>query len=125
MKTFRYLTILLALIIMIGELYRSYGDGRHIVWVLDDFFVGSLLIAAAINFTSDSLPKRAFFAGAWGVGLGMIYPSFFASLLDGAAFNSGNLNWKFLLGVKGFGFVMTIIAFILAIRMPYGDEGQT
>ena len=46
MITFRYITIALALLIMVGEVYRSWGDGRNIVWVLDDFFVGSLLIAA-------------------------------------------------------------------------------
>jgi len=40
---------------------------------------------------------------------------------NGAAFNSGNLNWKLLFGIKGFGFVMTIIAFIFAICPPYGE----
>ena len=124
MKTFRYITIALALLIMVGEVYRSWGDGRNIVWVLDDFFVGSLLIAASLSFTKDTPARRAFFAGAWGAGLGMIYPSFFSSLLDGAAFNSGNLNWQFLLGFKGLAFLINIAAFILAIRLPYVDKAK-
>ncbi len=122
MKTFRYITIALAILLMIGEVYRSWGDGRNIVWVLDDFFVGLLLVSSAILFSKNTPARRAFFAGAWGAGLGMIYPSFFASLLDGAAFNSGNLDWRLLLGLKGFAFLVIIGAFILAIFMPHEDE---
>jgi len=126
MKKFRFFTILVSVINIIGELYRSNigfgGDGRHIVWVLDDVISGVILIIAALAFTQDTPARRAFFAGAWGIGLGMIYPSFFASLHGGANFNSGNLDWQFLLGVKGFIFALCCSAVILAIRLPYGEE---
>jgi len=38
MKTFRHFTMALAVLIMVGEVYRSIGDGRHIMFVLDDIF---------------------------------------------------------------------------------------
>ncbi len=119
MKFFRIMTIVLASINILGEIYRSWGDGRHIIWKLDDVFSGVLLITAAILFTKDTPARRAFFAAAWGVGLGMIYSSFFASFLEGSNFNSGNLNWQFLLGVKAFIFGLCIVAVIAAIRLPY------
>ncbi len=119
MQAFRLITIILASTNILGEFYRSWGDGRHIIWILDDVFSGLFLIFAAATFTSDTPARRALFAAAWGVGLGMIYPSFFASLFEGSGFNSGNLNWQFLLAVKAFIFLLCIVGVIASIRLPY------
>ncbi len=77
MKIFIKISIALAILNIVGELYRSWGDGRNIVWVLDDVLSGLFLIFAALMFTSDTPKRRALFASAWGVGLGMVYMSFF------------------------------------------------
>lgn len=121
-RTFRYITIFLASVNIIGELYRSWGDGRNIVWVLDDVLAGIFLIVAAMLFTRDTKARRAGFAAAWGVGLGMIYGSFFSSLFDGADFNSGNLDWQFLLAVKAFIFLLCIFGVYAAIFWPYEKD---
>lgn len=119
MKIFIRVTIFLASFNILGEIYRSWGDGRNIIWVLDDVFAGVFLIAAAVAFTHDTPSRRAFFASAWGASLGMIYGSFFSSLLGGAEFNSGNLDWQFLIGVKAFIFILCIIGVVVAIRLPF------
>ena len=119
MKTFIKITIFLATINIFGEIYRSWGDGRNIVWILDDVLAGLLLIVAAIMFTKDTLTRRALFAAAWGVSLGMIYMSFFSSLLNGSEFNSGNLDWQFLLVVKAFIFLLCIFGVFAAVRLPF------
>ena len=119
MKTFIKITIFLATINIFGEIYRSWGDGRNIVWILDDVLAGLLLIVAAIMFTKDTLTRRALFAAAWGVSLGMIYMSFFSSLLSGSEFNSGNLDWQFLLVVKAFIFLLCIFGVFAAVRLPF------
>jgi len=124
MKAFRYFTIIISVINIIGELYRSWGDGRNIIWVMDDVLAGLFLIITALWFSQDTKPRRGAFAAAWGVGLGMIYVSFFASLLDGDQFNSGNLNWQFLLLVKAFIFLLCILGVYAAIFLPY-KKGQT
>jgi len=122
MKAFRYITIFLALINVIGELFRSWGDGRNIVWVLDDVLASGFLITAALLFTRDTKARRAGFAAAWGVSLGMIYMSFFSSLLGGASFNAGNLDWQFLLAVKAFIFLLCIFGVYAAIFWPYEKD---
>ena len=124
MKAFRYFTMALGLVNMLGEFYRSVGDGRHIMFVLDDMFLGLALFFSALWFTKDTAPKRAFFAASWGAAVGGIYGSFFSKLLAEEPINSGNLNPNFLTGVLGVLFVISILAVILAIRLPYGDEAK-
>ena len=121
MKTFRYFTIALGLINMLGEFYRSIGDGRHILFVLDDTFLGLALILSALWFAEDTPPKRAFFAASWGAGVGGIYGSFFSKLLSETPINSGNLDPTFLTAILGLLFATSILGVILAIRLPYGD----
>lgn len=77
MKIFRYISIFLAVLLMAGEVFRSWGDGRHIMFILDDFFAGIFMIFAALRFTTDTPARRATFAAAWGVAVGMLYGSFF------------------------------------------------
>lgn len=121
MKTFRHFTMLLALLIMFGEVYRSIGDGRHIMFVLDDVFLGLAMFFSALMFTEDTRPKRAFFAAAWGAAAGGVYGSFFSKLLAPEAINSGNLNPTFLTAFLGVFFAISILGVILAIRLPYKD----
>lgn len=119
LKTFIKLTVALAVINILGEIFRSWGDGRNIVWILDDVLAGLFLIVASLMFTKDTLARRSSFAAAWGVSLGMIYMSFFSSLLSASEFNSGNLDWRFLLAVKGFIFLLCLFGVFAAIRLPY------
>jgi len=107
---------------MLGEFYRSVGDGRHIMFVLDDTFLGLALIISALWFTKDTPPRRAFFAASWGAAVGGIYGSFFSKLLAEDPINSGNLDPTFLTIFLGGFFAISIICVILAIRLPYGDE---
>ena len=106
---------------MLGEFYRSVGDGRHIMFVLDDTFLGLALILSALWFTKDTPPRRAFFAASWGAAVGGIYGSFFSKLLAEHPINSGNLNPTFLTAILGALFVISILGTILAIRLPYKD----
>ena len=122
MRTFRNIAIALSVLVMIGEIYRSWGDGRHIAWVLDDILGGLYMIFAAVMFSKDTRSRRALFASAWGVAVGMLYMSFFSSLLSGDDFNSGNLNWQFLTIVKGVFFAGAILCLYLSIRMPYEKD---
>ncbi|MBX3493059.1 MAG: hypothetical protein KF899_08870 [Parvibaculum sp.] len=77
----RCLAIFLGLLLMGGELYRSWGMGRPLMFVLDDFFIGIPLVVTALLMTRDTFARRAAFAGAWGATAGMLYPSFFGKLI--------------------------------------------
>ena len=121
MKAFRYFSMALAVLIMVGEVYRSVGDGRHLMFVLDDIFLGLAMFLSALWFTKDTAPKRAFFAASWGAAAGGLYGSFFYKLLSEGPINSGNLNASFLTVFLGVFFVISILGVILAIRLPYGN----
>lgn len=122
MKTFRYISIFLAVLLMAGEVFRSWGDGRHIMFILDDFFVGIFMIFAALRFTSDTPSRRATFAAAWGVAAGMLYGSFFGKLLADGPINSGNFDPGLLTGLIGICFAVSLLGLYLAITMRYGDR---
>lgn len=119
MKMFRKLSIVLALLLMAGETFRSYGDGRHIMFILDDFFAGIFMIWAALKFTRDEPARRAAFAAAWGVAAGMLYGSFFGKLLADAPINSGNFDPNLLTGLIGIAFFGSLLGLYLAIKFPY------
>lgn len=124
MKAFRYFTIALGAVNMLGEFYRSVGDGRHIMFVLDDTFLGLALIISAVLFTKDTPPRRAFFAASWGAAAGGVYGSFFSKLFAEDPINSGNLNPTFLTAFLGVFFLISILGVILAIRLPYKDTSH-
>jgi len=113
--------MVLAVLIMVGEVYRSIGDGRHIMFVLDDVFLGMAMLVSALMFTKDTLSRRAFFAAAWGAAAGGVYGSFFGKLLSDGPINSGNLNPTLLTSFLGVFFAISILCVILAIRLPYKD----
>lgn len=121
MKTFRRISMCLAILLMAGEVWRSWGDGRHIMFILDDFFAGFFMLFAALRFTKDTPARRATFAAAWGVAVGMLYGSFFGKLLADGPINSGNWDAGILTFAIGVAFVLSLIGLVLSIKMPFKD----
>jgi hypothetical protein len=107
--------------LMLGETLRSWGQGRPLAFVLDDFLIGGGVVAAALWFRPDELRRRAAFAAAWGANVGGLYGSFFGKLLaePSADFHSnysGEL-LTFLVGLAFFGSLACMIATIV-LREP-------
>jgi hypothetical protein len=48
MRLLRVVAVILALPLMGGEAYRSWGAGRHVAFWMDDMLMGSLLIGSAV-----------------------------------------------------------------------------
>jgi len=65
MRLLRVVAIIMALSLMVGEAYRSWGTGRPIAFWMDDMLMGSLLIGAAIAVGRETPRRRAWFSGAW------------------------------------------------------------
>lgn len=109
MKLLRIATVAFALIIMGGEVLRSWGERSVIFWI-DDFMVGIALIVGAVLVAKPTSARRAFFSGAWGFSVGVIYISFFDKVIGaqfagpGAEFNRLNVfvTISLLLAVAGF-----------------------
>lgn len=120
MKFLRIWAVLLALSLMIGEVWRSWGAGREFVFVIDDQIMGVMLIASAYLMKQDTVRRRAFFAAAWAFNVGMLYGSFFNKIVTPENTNAGNWDFGILTALIGVAFASAIIGMIAAILVP-GD----
>lgn len=105
----RFLGAGLALSLMIGEAIRSWGVGRPIMFVLDDFFMGGLLLAGAVLMAKPTRTKWAVFVAGWGTCAGMLYGSFFGKVFDPASANSGNFDLGLLTALIGVAFAVSLV----------------
>ena len=118
MARLRGLAALLALALMIGEAWRSWGAGRHPMFVLDDQLMGGFLLTAAWMMRADSPRNRAAFTGAWGVLAGMLYGSFFGKLVEPGRSDAGNWDMGVLTWLIGAAFVTALVGLWLSIVLP-------
>lgn len=121
MKTLRIIAIIAALALMIGELWRSWGIDRPIMFVLDDQLAGGFMIAAAWAVRRDSLRNRTAFSAAWGVAVGMIYGSFFGKVFDPQSAVPGNFNLGILTALLGVAFVGALAGLWFSMTLPSGE----
>lgn len=115
----RIVAVVLGLSLIIGESIRSFGQDRPIVFVIDDFIFGGLLIAGAWAFGVDTPRTRALFAAAWGVGFGGLYGSFFGKLFPapGSSMMS-NIPDDLLTWLVGAAFLTCVFGMIAVITLP-------
>ena len=116
----RFLGAGLALSLMIGELIRSWGVGRPILFVLDDFFMGGLLLLGAILMARPSRLRWGVFVAGWASCAGMLYGSFFGKVFDPAGSNSGNFDLGLLTALIGIAFAVSLagLAATLFWKLP-------
>ena len=120
MKILRVISIIGALLLMSGEAYRSWGEGRPVAFWMDDMLAGVMMIAAAIMVARPTRATRNFLSAAWGVAVGMLYGSFFGKVFDPASSNPGNFSLGILTALVGFAFFVSIAGLIASILLPDG-----
>lgn len=118
MKSLRILAVLLALSLMIGELWRSWGAGRPIMFILDDQLMGGFLLVAAWTVRHETIRTRSAFSAAWGVVAGMLYGSFFGKLIDPGSTQAGNWSLDVLTYLVGVAFSVSIIGLWFSMTLP-------
>jgi hypothetical protein len=118
MKALRILAVFGALSLMIGEVWRSWGVGRPIMFVLDDQFAGLLLLAGAWAMRVDSIRNRALFAAGWGVAAGMLYGSFFGKVIEPERATPGNWDLGVLTALLGLALAISLGGMAAAILLP-------
>tara|TARA_R110000868_G_scaffold41729_4_gene142129 strand:- start:690 stop:1094 length:405 start_codon:yes stop_codon:yes gene_type:complete len=118
----RVMAALLGSTLMIGELIRSWGMGRPLVFVLDDFCIGIPLVVTAVLMAKDTKPRRAAFAAAWGATAGMLYPSFFGKLIEQDAVAAAtNIPFNTLTAILGFLFVLSLAGLVASVALKGAD----
>ncbi|MDP1631420.1 MAG: hypothetical protein Q8L66_08370 [Caulobacter sp.] len=118
MLILRIIAVIQALSLIIGETYRSWGAGRHWLFVVDDYWISALLLAGAFLVRRDGVSTRALFAAGWGANAGMLYGSFFGKLIDPASTNAGNFGVGLLTFLIGLAFTASVLGMIASILLP-------
>ena len=121
MKFLRIISTIGALLLMIGEAYRSWGIGRPWPFVMDDMFAGAMMLWAVYMTRRPSVVGRRFLSAAWGVAAGMLYGSFFGKLIDPASSTPGNFSIGVLTALLGFAFAVSIAGLIASLFLPDDD----
>jgi hypothetical protein len=118
LRTLRALGVIHGSALMLGETLRSWGQGRPLVFVLDDFLIGGGVVAAALWFRPDELRRRAAFAAAWGANVGGLYGSFFGKLFaePSADFHT-NIPGGTLTALIGLAFATSLACMVATIVM--------
>ncbi|MEL7032847.1 MAG: hypothetical protein AAGL97_12175 [Pseudomonadota bacterium] len=124
MTVLRIWAVLLALSLMIGELWRSWGAGREFVFVIDDQIMGAMLIVSAYLLKEQTVRRRAFFSAAWAFNVGMLYGSFFNKIISPENTNAGNWNFGILTALIGVAFLSAIIGMIASILLPHQGSSK-
>lgn len=124
MTVLRIWAVLLALSLMIGELWRSWGAGREFVFVIDDQIMGAMLIVSAYLLKEQTVRRRAFFSAAWAFNVGMLYGSFFNKIISPENTNAGNWDFGILTALIGVAFLSAIIGMIASILLPHQGSSK-
>jgi hypothetical protein len=122
MKALRIIAVILALSLMIGECWRSWGVGRPVMFVLDDQLMGGFLIAGAWAVRRETVRTRAAFSAAWGVVAGMLYGSFFGKVFEPAKAQAGNWNLGVLTMLLGVAFVTSLVGLWFSMTLARQDN---
>ena len=125
MRLLRIAAVILAIGLMGGEAWRSWGAGRPFLFVADDFIMGALLIAGALAVVKDTFARRAFFAAAWGYAAGQLYTSFFSKVVQPEETNAGNWSLDVLTWLVGLAFVVSVAGMIASFLLPQKVGGET
>ena len=124
MKLLRIIAVLLALSLMLGEAYRSWGAGRPVMFWMDDQIMGAMLIAGAWLMARPTPARHAFFAAGWGVNAGMLYGSVFGKVFAPETSNPGNFDMGLLTALIGLAFVTAIAGMIATILYARDGSGS-
>ena len=117
MMFWRIWAALLGSSLMIGETIRSWGQGRNLLFVLDDFCVGVPLVVTAILMATPTPARWCAFCASYAATAGMLYGSFFDKLVDLSNPASSNIEIHFLTGLIGLAFVSSLVGLIASVRL--------
>jgi hypothetical protein len=118
MLVLRIIAVIQALSLILGETYRSWGAGRHWLFVVDDYWISALLLAGAWAMKTDSLRSRALLAAGWGANAGMLYGSFFGKLIEPSSSNPGNFDIGLLTWLIGLAWAVSVVGMIASVTLP-------
>lgn len=115
----RKLAALLGIVTAVLETIRRWSTWRENPPALfDDYVVSAFLLYGAWRVGKDPVSGQRFLTAAWGVGLGMIFLSFFGQLnaLRQGELDPAPVSSESVAVIKGVGFVIIILGLVSSLR---------
>jgi hypothetical protein len=122
----RRLALAFGVLLPIVETIRRWhqlGDIRMWPAWLDDFVLGACLLYGAWRTAKDFQTGRPWLAAAWGITCGMAYTSFFGQLARLDQPDPSSLPAAWVVGIKGVGFLLAILALAGSLRQAGRESG--
>lgn len=122
----RRLALAFGVLLPIVETIRRWQQlGDISVWPawLDDFVLGALLLYGFWRTTRHAQTGRPWLIAAWGVTCGMAYSSFFGQLVRLDQPDPSPLPAVWVVGIKGVGFLLAILALAGSLRQAHEKSG--
>jgi hypothetical protein len=113
----RIVAVTLGLALMAGETIRSCGQGRNLLFVLDDFAIGIPLVVTAIMVGRPSPGRCCAFSAAWAATAGALYGSFFSKVVDPASPMHSNIAVGLLTTLIGVAFAVSIAGTVASVAL--------
>lgn len=113
--TSRGLAVGLGAAMMIGETIRSWGQGRHPVYVLDDFIIGVPLVITAVLAGKPGSRSHAALVASFAACASMLYGSFVSKLINPTRSFDSNIPTGPLTALVGLGFAVALLGLILSL----------
>jgi hypothetical protein len=114
----KMVTIMLAAALIVGETYRSWGIGRPILTVADDWFGAAGLLWAARLTTRPGDQGRRIVTAIWGVICGASLSNLAIKLLMPDRMNPGNFSPFALQMLVGAALVISLCVLIAVVLLP-------
>jgi hypothetical protein len=125
MTSWRIVAIVLGSALMTGEAVRSWGQGRNLLLVVDDFLLGTALVVAGVLMARPTFARHCGLCAAFAASVGGLYPSFFGKLVDLSAPASSNIEVRLLTALIGAAFVIALAGLVATLRAAAsGERGQ-
>jgi hypothetical protein len=117
MTFWRFWAALLGASLVIGETIRSWGQGRNLLFVFDDFLIGIPLVVTAVLMGNPTPARWCAFAASFAATAGMLYGSFFGKLVDLSSPASSNIEIRLLTALIRLAFLSSVIGLVATVRL--------
>jgi hypothetical protein len=104
--------------LVVVETYRSWGVGRPILTILDDYVGAALLAWAAWLTARPDERSRRIVVAIWGVICGVSLANFSIKVLIPDRMTPGNLSPVLLQALVGGAFVLSLTALVATVLLP-------
>ena len=115
----RATAICLGISLIVGESIRSWGQGRDVLAIVDDFFVGVALIASALLLSRESTLRYCTLCAAFAATTGLLYGSFTSKLLNSNQLMASNIDSSVLTCLIGIAFVAALTGLCTSFCCAY------